>query len=69
MSRIEVLSLYRRLLRLHQRLPKELKDVGTIYIRDEFQRHKNLTEKISIQQFMTEWTVNDYGGGLWLTKG
>lgn len=48
--------LYKTILRLHRGLPKELQELGQIYVRDEFRRHKNCNPK-EAQTFMIEWSV------------
>ena len=55
--RLQVFSLYRQLLRLHRQLPKDISEVGVVYIRDEFKRHKSIEDIKIIQQFMKEWKV------------
>nr|CAD7193736.1 unnamed protein product [Timema douglasi] len=47
--------LYKTVLRLHRGLPDELKQLGNIYVREEFKRHKlcNIAEAAA---FMNEWT-------------
>jgi len=51
---VEVLALYKRILRLHQGLPKEFQDIGTGYVRDEFKRHKGVnSEEAAV--FLREW--------------
>lgn len=56
-SRREILSLYKKLLQLHNKLPKEFKEVGVIYIREEFKSHKKIEDPIVIKKFMNEWKV------------
>ncbi|CAG2062673.1 unnamed protein product [Timema podura] len=56
--------LYKTVLRLHRGLPDELKQLGNIYVREEFKRHKscNIAEAAA---FMNEWTVSWIPSGLW----
>lgn len=49
--------LYKSILRLHRGLPKELQELGQIYVRDEFRKHKNCNPK-EAQTFMLEWSVS-----------
>ena len=51
------MSLYRRLLRLQQKLPKELAEVGVVYIQQEFKQHRKVNDDKIITQFMDEWKV------------
>lgn len=51
------MSLYRRLLRLQQKLPKELAEVGVVYIQQEFKQHREVNDDKIIKQFMDEWKV------------
>ncbi|XP_014272215.1 succinate dehydrogenase assembly factor 3, mitochondrial [Halyomorpha halys] len=46
--------LYKTILRLHRGLPEELRLLGTIYVRDEFRRHKNCDEPTAAV-FITQW--------------
>jgi hypothetical protein len=55
--RITVLRLYKTILRLHQSLPNELRDLGNQYVRDEFRRHKNAQPEF-VTNFMIEWSVS-----------
>ena len=56
--RRDILSLYRKLLQLHYKLPNEIKDVGVAYIKDEFKKHKDLQNEEMIRKFIAEWKVN-----------
>lgn len=58
-SRLFVLGLYRRLLRLHQKLPSDLETLGRVYIQSEFKRHRQLRDEKLIKEFVTEWEVCD----------
>jgi len=55
--RLTVLRLYKTILRLHQSLPYELRELGNQYVRDEFRRHKN-AEPEFVTNFMVEWSVS-----------
>ena len=54
--RSTVLRLYKTILRLHQSLPFELRELGNQYVRDEFRRHKHIQPKF-VTKFMVEWSV------------
>lgn len=59
---MSVLQLYRRLLRLHQRLPDDtMATIGRQFVREEFRKHKGADSKY-IVSFMKEWT--DYADQL-----
>lgn len=55
--RLTVLRLYKTILRLHQSLPYELKELGNQYVRDEFRRHKTAQPEF-VTNFMVEWSVS-----------
>jgi hypothetical protein len=55
--RLTVLRLYKTILRLHQSLPNELRELGNQYVRDEFRRHKNAQPEF-VTNFMVEWSVS-----------
>ena len=55
--RVTVLRLYKTILRLHQSLPNELRELGTLYVRDEFRRHKTAQPEF-VTNFMVEWSVS-----------
>lgn len=57
--RSEVFALYRQLLRLQQRLPKDIGRVGTGYIREEFKKHKGAGSDHA-HMFMSEWKVGPH---------
>uniref|UniRef100_A0A8R1TY11 Succinate dehydrogenase assembly factor 3 n=1 Tax=Onchocerca volvulus TaxID=6282 RepID=A0A8R1TY11_ONCVO len=48
------LILYKRILRLHYGLPKEMRIIGDLYIKDEFRRHKNVSSEQALI-FLKEW--------------
>jgi Complex1_LYR-like len=52
-----VRSLYKAVLRLHRGLPAELNELGNVYTRDEFKRHKKCTPE-EAHVFMVEWSVS-----------
>lgn len=51
------LVLYKNILKLHRKLPVELRLIGNKYLRDEFKRHKT-AEMYYVGMFMREW--NNY---------
>ena len=55
-NRLAVLSTYRNLLRLHQHLPHEMREMGTVFVRNEFKSHKNASEEHA-RKFIKEWKV------------
>merc|ERR1712117_378538 len=52
--RQKVLSLYKRITKLHTKLPYELRAFADMYSRVEFRRHKDCDPKF-IPEFMKEW--------------
>ena len=50
-----VLNLYKIILRLHDRLPLDLKSLGNLYVKSEFKRHKACAAEF-VPQFMQQWT-------------
>ena len=52
-----VLSLYRRLLRLHQQLPPDFAAIGSQFVMEEFKKHKGAGPEY-VEKFMKEWTVS-----------
>ena len=53
----EVFTLYRRLLRLHQRLPPDFAYLGSKFVKEEFKRHKKAEPEYAAK-FMVEWKVS-----------
>ncbi|XP_051872550.1 succinate dehydrogenase assembly factor 3, mitochondrial [Pristis pectinata] len=49
-----VRALYKRLLRLHRRLPSDLRVLGDQYVKDEFRRHK-VAGASEAARFMEQW--------------
>lgn len=48
--------LYRRILKLHRKLPLASRALGDQYLKDEFRRHKNATRE-QLAEFIQEWKV------------
>jgi len=53
LHRRNVLSLYKKILKCHERLPLELRAMGDMYARVEFRRHKDCDQQF-IPQFMDQ---------------
>ncbi|KAK9456949.1 succinate dehydrogenase [Dipodascopsis uninucleata] len=49
------LSLYRRVLRAHRRLPFEHRLLGDDYVKNEFRLHKDVENPLYIVGFLTSW--------------
>ena len=49
----KVLALYKNILKVHEKLPLELRTIGDMYAKVEFRRHKDADEKF-IPEFMNE---------------
>ncbi|KAK0409907.1 hypothetical protein QR680_004827 [Steinernema hermaphroditum] len=49
------LVLYKRILRLHYGLPKEMRYMGDQYVKDEFRRHRDADSQQALV-FLHEWT-------------
>ena len=56
-ARSEILTLYRRLLRLQDRLPREFSALGRKFVQEEFKRHKTASQE-QAAMFTREWTVS-----------
>jgi hypothetical protein len=52
----QVCKLYKMILRLHRGLPKDIKELGDVYVKDEFKRHKTCNS-LQASIFMKEWRV------------
>ncbi|KAI0775030.1 ACN9-domain-containing protein [Trametes elegans] len=51
------LPLYQRILRAHRALPHEMRSLGDDYVKAEFRRHKDVTNKVHIIGFLSQWKV------------
>ncbi|KAN0092619.1 hypothetical protein V8E55_003403 [Tylopilus felleus] len=51
------IPLYRRLLRAHRRLPIEMRSLGDAYVKDEFRRHREVTNPVHVMGFLTQWKM------------
>lgn len=61
------LALYRRILRAHKSLPPAQKELGDLYVRDEFKAHKSTDNPLYIVGFLTSWQeyLNMISNGSW----
>lgn len=50
------LGLYKRILRLHQKLPADLGEIGDKYVKSEFKLHKTSSPEIA-RHFLYQWKV------------
>ncbi|KAF9266389.1 ACN9-domain-containing protein [Marasmius fiardii PR-910] len=49
--------LYRRLLRAHRFLPREMRLLGDDYVKAEFRRHREVTNPVHIIGFLSQWKM------------
>ena len=56
-ARREVFRLYKRLLRLHERLPGDFGTLGRRFVQEEFKKHKDVSQE-QARMFTKEWTVS-----------
>ena len=49
------LALYRRIMRAHQQLPLPQRELGNMYVREEFKAHKTTDNPLYIVGFLTSW--------------
>jgi hypothetical protein len=56
-ARREVFLLYKRLLRLHERLPGDFSALGRRFVQEEFKKHKDISQE-QAKMFTKEWTVS-----------
>ncbi|KAH3672924.1 hypothetical protein WICMUC_003978 [Wickerhamomyces mucosus] len=49
------LALYRRILRAHKLLPSAQKELGDLYVKEEFKAHKSTDNPLYIVGFLTSW--------------
>ncbi|KAF8886063.1 hypothetical protein CPB84DRAFT_1787895 [Gymnopilus junonius] len=49
------IPLYRRLLRSHRNLPREMRSLGDDYVKSEFRRHKEVTNPVYVMGFLSQW--------------
>ncbi|KZT07577.1 ACN9-domain-containing protein [Laetiporus sulphureus 93-53] len=51
------IPLYRQILRAHRSLPHEMRSLGDDYVKAEFRRHQNITNKVHIIGFLSQWKM------------
>jgi len=51
------IPLYRRLLRAHRFLPREMRGLGDEYVKAEFRRHKEVNNPVHIMRFLSQWKM------------
>ncbi|KAG6888789.1 hypothetical protein C0995_005974 [Termitomyces sp. Mi166 len=51
------IPLYRRLLRAHRSLPREMRSLGDDYVKAEFRRHREVTNPAHIIGFLSQWKM------------
>lgn len=51
-----VKQLYKMIFRLHKSLPKDMRELGDKYVRNEFKLHKTATPEYT-KTFLAEWAV------------
>lgn len=57
-SLLPPLPLYRRLLRAHRtKLSYEMRSLGDTYLRDEFRRHRSVTNPLQVVGFLGGWKI------------
>lgn len=49
------LQLYRNILRIHRKMPVELRQIGDPYVKSEFKLHKTTENPMHIVGFLSEW--------------
>lgn len=52
------LHLYRRVLRAHRyKLPREAREIGDKYVKNEFRLHRDVTKPEQLAEFLSEWLI------------
>ncbi|KAH7928099.1 ACN9-domain-containing protein [Leucogyrophana mollusca] len=51
------IPLYRSLLRAHRRLPVEMRSLGDSYVKDEFRRHREVSNPVHVMGFLSQWKM------------
>ncbi|KIW02861.1 uncharacterized protein PV09_05914 [Verruconis gallopava] len=51
------IPLYRRLLRAHRKLPRDMRVLGDEYVKAEFRAHRNVENPLHIIGFLTQWQL------------
>ena len=62
------LTLYRNILRAHKRLPIAQRQLGDLYVKEEFKAHKTTDNPLYIVGFLTSWQdyLNLITKGKWM---
>ena len=51
------IPLYRALLRVHRKLPAEMRSLGDDYVKSEFRRHQKISNPLHIVGFCSQWKM------------
>ncbi|WFD42357.1 hypothetical protein MPSI1_000999 [Malassezia psittaci] len=51
------IPLYRALLRVHRKLPVEMRSLGDDYVKSEFRRHQKISNPLHIVGFCSQWKM------------
>ncbi|KLO06829.1 ACN9-domain-containing protein [Schizopora paradoxa] len=51
------IPLYRRILRSHRYLPRDMRSLGDVYVKDEFKRHRKIDNPVHIIGFLSQWKM------------
>ena len=49
------LPLYRRILRAHRYLPRDMRSLGDVYVKSEFRRHQKIDNNLYLLGFLSQW--------------
>lgn len=62
------LTLYRKILRAHKLLPDAQRQLGDLYVKEEFKAHKSTDNPLYIVGFLTSWQdyLNMITNGKWM---
>jgi hypothetical protein len=52
---VHPLRLYRAILREHRHLPQQMKGIGDVYVKQEFDLHKGVKPGAQLDQFISGW--------------
>jgi hypothetical protein len=52
---LPAIPLYRRILRVHRKLPAEERILGDMYVKAEFRAHREVDNPVHIIGFLSEW--------------
>jgi len=51
------IPLYRRVLRAHRDLPREMRSLGDEYVKAEFRRHREVANPLHVVGFLSQWKL------------